>query len=293
MSWYCHPSMRSPLFTSIVLCALLGVLMGGCSGSQQLSYNGPEEAYQKGVTQFEEGDYETSIRFFRAVFDYGRGNEWAPEARFKLAMAQRKLGKHLVAANEFRRFTQIYRNNEMVPRAQFERANSYYLQSPMYRLDQSDSEQAISLFRLFLDRYPNHELAAEAEKKIDELRAKLAHKEYAAGRLYERRDMWGAATQVYESAFDSYPDTPWADDLLLGAVRSYVQYGDRSVQRLRAERYQKAIDYYNQLAQLFPESGLLSRAEELYGEARSKLDQVQAQGGDQSLAQEDASGESR
>jgi len=238
----------------------------------------------------EEGDYQQAIRFFRAVFEYGRGNEWGPDARFKLAMAQRELGKHLVAANEFQRFAQLYRNDDLLPQAEFERANSYYLRSPAYRLDQSDSKQAISLLRLFIDRHPNHELVPEAEEKINELRAKLARKKYEAGRLYERRDMWQAATTVYERAFDQYPDTPWADDALFGAVRSYIRYADRSVQQKQAERYQKAIQNYNRLTQLFPESDVAKEAEGLYTEARNKLDRVQARDGEQSLAQEGASG---
>ena len=237
----------------------------------------------------EEEDYQQAVRLFRAVFEYGRGNEWAPKARFKLAMAQRELGKHLVAANEFKRFTELYRNNELLPRAEFERANSYYLRSPSYRLSQTDSREAVSLFRLFIDRYPNHELVPEAKEKIDELRAKLAHKKYAAGELYERREMWEAASTVYEETFDQYPDTPWADDALLGAVRTYIRYADRSVQKKQAERYQKAIQNYNRLTQLFPESALLDEAESHYSEARRKLDQVQARDGQQSLAQDDTS----
>ena len=196
--------MRSSVLVPVLLLALAGAFVG-CSGSGELTYTGPKDAYQKGMAQMEEEDYQQAIRLFRAVFEYGRGNQWAPKARFKLAMAQRKLNKHLVAANEFKRFTRLYRNNEMVPRAEFERANSYYLRSPMYRLDQSDSREAISLFRLFIDRYPNHELVPEAKTKINELRAKLARKKYSAGQLYERREMWNAATTVYEDVFDQYP----------------------------------------------------------------------------------------
>jgi outer membrane protein assembly factor BamD len=101
--------------------------------------------------------------------------------------------------------------------------------------------------------------------------------------------MWEAASTVYEAAFDQYPDTDWADDALLGAVRTYIQYADRSVQKKQAERYQKAIENYNRLIQLFPESTLLDEAEPLYSEARRKLDEVQARDGQQSLAQEDTS----
>jgi len=283
--------MRTSAYAPLLLFALLGVLVG-CSGGNQLTYSGPEEAYKKGVDEMDEGDYQQAIRFFRAVFEYGRGNEWAPEARFKLAMAQRELGKHLVAANEFQRFTQLYRNDDLLPQAEFERANSYYLRSPMYRLDQSDSEQAISLFRLFIDRYPDHDLVPEAEEKITELRSKLARKKYEAGQLYEQRNMWQAATTVYERAFDQYPDTPWADDALLGAVRTYIRYADRSVENKQAERYRKAIENYNRLTQLFPESNLIGRAEDLYSEAREKLDRVEAREGEQSLARENTSPDS-
>jgi outer membrane protein assembly factor BamD len=281
--------MRTSVLVPVLLSALVGLLVG-CSGGDQLSYRGPEEAYQKGMAQFEDGDYQQAIRLFRGVFEYGRGNEWAPKARFQLAMAQRELSKHLVAANEFKRFTELYRNSELLPRAEFERANSYYLRSPMYRLDQSDSRQGISLFRLFIDRYPNHDLVPEAKEKIEELRGKLARKKFEAGKLYEQRDMWNAATTVYEEVFDQYPDTPWADDALLGAVRAYLRYADRSVQQKQAERYQKAIQNYNRLTQLFPESDLVNTAEGLYSEAQNKLDRVQARDGEQSLAQEDTSG---
>ncbi|MFB6274279.1 MAG: outer membrane protein assembly factor BamD [Salinibacter sp.] len=277
--------MRSSVLVPVLLVTLLGLVVG-CGGTDELTYQGPKEAYKKGMAQVKEGDYKQAIRLFRAVFEYGRGNEWAPKARFQLAMTQRKLGKHLVAANEFKRFTRLYRNSEMRPRAEFERANSYYLRSPMYRLGQSDSREAISLFRLFIDRYPNHELVPEAKKKVNELRAKLAHKEYAAGKLYERREMWEAAATAYKDAFDQYPSTPWADDALLGAVRTYIRFADRSVQKKQDERYQKAIENYKRLTQLFPESKLLNEAEQLYSEARRKLDRVQARDSTQSLAQE-------
>lgn len=275
--------MRFSVLASVLAFVLLGGLLG-CSGGQQLTHSGPQEAYQQGMANYEEGDYEQAIRYFRAVFEYGRGNEWAPDAQFQLAMAHRKQGKHLMAANEFQRFTQLYRNHERVPRAEFERADSYYRRSPQYQLDQSDTEQAISLFQLFMERYPNHELVSEAQKKVDELRAKLARKKYEAAKHYEERDMWRAATETYELVFDQYPDTPWADDALLGAVRSYISYADRSVQQRQAERYQQAIDHYQRLTQLFPESELLSQAKRLHGEAQRKLKNVQAR--DESIARE-------
>jgi len=278
----------SVLASAVSLVALIG--LSGCGSSQQITSSGPEDAYEKGMAEYQDEDYERAIRYFRTVFNYGRGSEWAPKAQLQLAMAQRKRGRHLVAANEFQRFTQLYRNHTKVPLAQFEQARSYYLRSPQYQLDQSDTRQAIELFQLFIDRYPDHGKVPDAQEMVDELRAKLARKKYDAAKHYEQREMWRAATESYRGVFDQYPETPWADDALLGALRSYLRYADRSIQARQAERYQQAIDQFAQLRQLFPDSPLLERAEPLRDEAARKLKQVREQEQEsQSIAQEGSS----
>lgn len=277
--------MRLSVVASLLsLVALVGLV--GCSGSQKISATGPEDAYEKGMAEYQQENYDRAIRYFRSVFNYGRGNEWAPDAQLQLAVSQRKLNKHLVAANEFKRFTQLYRNNPKVPLAEFEQAKSYYLRSPNYQLDQTDTKKAIDLFQLFIDRHPDHARVPKAREMVNELRAKLAHKQYDAARLYERREMWRAATESYRRVFDQYPETPWADNALLGALRSYLRYADRSVRDRQAERYQKALDQYAQLRQLFPESSLLERAEPLQAEAERKLERVREREESQSIAQE-------
>ena len=281
--------MRLSVFASVLSLALVVGLMG-CSGSQRVTHSSPKQAYEKGMKQFEKENYNKALGYFRGVLSYGRGNEWGPEAQFQLAMTQRKLEKYLVAANEFRRFTQIYRNDPMVPRAEYEQARAYYARSPHYQLSQTDTRKAIELFQLFIDRYPDHELVPKGQEKINELRAKLAHKKFDAGKLYERRDMWRAATQTYEDVFNQYPDTPWADNALLGALRSYIRYADRSVRQKQAERYQEAIAKYDRLTQLFPESGLIDQAHSLRDEEQEKLEEVRERSQQtQSLAQEGTS----
>jgi outer membrane protein assembly factor BamD len=282
----------SVVVSTLGLALLIGLV--GCSGSQRVRHSSPKQAYERGMEQYEKENYDRAIRYFRAVLSYGRGNQWGPDAQFQLAMAQRKKGKYLVAANEFKRFTRLYRNNPMVPRAEYEQARAYYARSPDYQLTQTDTRKAIELFQLFIDRYPDHELIPEAQEKVDELRAKLAHKQYAAAKLYERREMWPAATTTYESAFNQYPDTPWADDALLGALRSYIRYADRSIQERQAERYQQAVAQYDRLTQLFPESSLLDQAHRLRDEAQRKLEQVREREQQrQSIAQDGTSGDAK
>jgi outer membrane protein assembly factor BamD len=261
-------------YCSLALIALFVVAVAGCSGSGQVRHTTAEEAFKKGEQLYQQEEYSDAIRYFRAVFSYGRATEWSDDAQLMMARAYYEDRQYRLAATEYRRFIQLYRNDERVPTAEFERAMSYYQLSPRYQLDQSDTEQALSLFQLFLDRYPQHERAPEAEEHIKELREKLAHKKIAAAELYERRGMYRAAALTYETAFDQYPETSWADNALLGAVRTFIEYSNRSVEQRQAERLQKALDHYNRLTQLFPNSPLLDQAEALYEQAQRRMEEI-------------------
>jgi outer membrane protein assembly factor BamD len=238
------------------------------------------------MSLFEEGEYETATEYFRGVFEYGRGSEWAPEAQFQLARAEEERGRYLVAATEYNRFTQLYRTHELRPNAEYRRALMYYNESPSYKLDQTDTERAISNFQLYIQRYPNHEKVDDAEAKVAELRNKLARKQFEAGELYERRRMYRAAAYTYEEVFDLYPDTDYADQALMAAVRTYVEYADMSVQQRQAERLQAAVENYNRLAQVFPDSPHLNAAERHYERAQERLERIREREADDQLAQD-------
>ena len=266
------------LHRSLLPTLLLGLLVvvAGCSGSGRVRYDTAEDAYKKGMAQYEAGDYDRAIQFFRGVFTYGRATEWSDDAQLMLARSYRENNSYMLAATEYDRFLQLYRNDERVAQAEYERAMCYYRLSPRYQLDQTDTRRAISHFQLFLDRYPQHERAPEAQEKIKELREKLARKKYAAAELYERREMYPAAPLTYEVVFDKYPETSWADDALLGALRTYIEYSARSVQQKQAQRLEKAVENYRRLTQLYPESSLLKQAEQHYETAQQRMEEIEA-----------------
>ena len=267
---------RVPAFAALALALLVGsVAAGGCSGSGKVSASTAQEAFNKGTDAYENENYDRAISYFRKVFTYGRENEWADDAQLYLARSYRENERYLMAANQFKRFAQLYRSDERAARAQYERALALYRLSPDYELDQTQTKKALNRFRLFTDRYPQHEKTAAAEKKINELRGKLARKQLAAGRQYERRELWEAAAHAYAGVFDQYPDTRWVDEALLGSVRANVSYAERSIQKKKAERYRRAIESYQRLKQIFPDSPLLDEAEPLHETASKRLDALE------------------
>jgi len=263
---------RNPVTAAVLAAA---ILFSACSGSGRARYDSPQEAYERGLALYERGRYDRAAEYFQGVFDYGRTSEVAADAQLYLARSYYNNGDYILAASEFTRFIATFRTDPRSEEAEFERAMSYYMISPAYELDQSNTRQAIQYFQLFLDRYPQSELADDAEARIRELRGKLARKELEAARQYEGRELFEAAALTYENVFDTYPDTPWADDALFGAMRSYVAFSERSVLSRQPERLQAAVNNYDRLVQLFPDSPLIKEAESYYRRAVAALEALE------------------
>ena len=246
----------------------------GCSNSGRIAYTTPQEAFGKGRALFEDGKYDLAIQYFQGVFSFGRTHQWAPDAQLYLARSYKENGEFLLAANEYERFTKIYRADERLAEANFEWAMTYFEMSPESALDQSDTKRAIEEFELFMDRFPSNDLVNDAQKVIVELRTKLAKKQFDTAKLYERRELFEAAALSFESVFDLYPDTEWAQQALVGAIRSYIAFSDQSINTRQPERLQAAIKNYDRLTQIFQESPYLKEAESLYKQAQDRLDSL-------------------
>ncbi len=260
--------------TFILLVLMLTVV--ACSGSGRLRYSSPQEAFEKGQSAYERGRYDRAAEYFQGVFDYGRTNEYADDAQLMLARSYYASKQYILAATEYTRFAELYRADPRAAEAEYERALAYAQQAPNYELDQTATEQAIQYFQLFINRFPEHASVTEAEQRIRSLRGKIARKAFESGELYERRELYEAAALTYERAFADYPDTEWADDALVGAIRAYLLYADESIQARQEERYRKALENYERFVQIYPDSPLRLTAEDLYTRAQRRLQSVTA-----------------
>lgn len=260
----------TPLYVTL----LFSVLLSACAGSGRVRYDTPQEAFDKGLAEYEDGDYETATEYLQGVFDFGRTHQWAADAQLLLARTYRQNEEFLLAANEYTRFMQIYRSDPRVAEAEYELAMTYYDRSPNYRLDQTDTERAIVQFQLFIERYGSSPLVNEAQSRITELRSKLARKQIHTAQLYERREYYNAAAVSYEAAFDRFYDTEYADDALLGAMSAYYEYAVLSIRARQKERLEKAEENYERLIQIFPDSPLIKEAEAIYVQVRAMLEDV-------------------
>ena len=247
------------------------LLATGCAGNSKIVYLSPQEAYDKGTVEYEAERYGRAAQYFQGVFDFGRTVAIAADAQLMLARSYRRNEEFILAASEYSRFVDLYRTDPRIGDVEYERAMTAFEQSPMFELDQTPTQRSIEQFSLFMQRYPTHDSVAAAVRRVGQLREKLAFKQYFSAQQYERREMYEAAGLSYEVVFDQFPETPLADDALIGAMRSYVGFSDRSVTARQFERLQKAIDNYQRLVQIFPDSEHREAAERLYERATERM----------------------
>lgn len=256
-----------------VIIVLLAIIALASCRSKDLIRPGDslEVAFEKAMMQFNSEKYSDAARAFETVISIGRGTDYGQEAQYYLAESYYRGERYLLAASEFERYAQYHPNSSRRQEVDFKEALCYYHLSPRYRLDQTYTQRAIEEFRLFRTRYADSENADEAAGYIEELRNKLAHRDYNAADFYMRTSRYNAAAIYFGLIIDNYPESEWAERALVKQIEAYILYAENSVQSRQAERFELALESYNTYLQLFPEGENRSRAEDLFDRAMEGL----------------------
>lgn len=256
-----------------VLIVLLAVAALASCRSKDLIRPGDslEVAYEKAMMQFNSEKYSDAARAFETVISIGRGTDYGEEAQYYLAESYFRGNRYLLAASEYERYAQYHPNSPRREEVDFKEALSYYNLSPRYRLDQTYTRRSIEEFRLFRTRYPNSERADEAAGYIEELRNKMARRDFNAADFYMRTERFNSAAIYYGLVIDNYPESTWAERALVKQIEAYVLYAENSIEGRQAERFEMALESYNTYLQLFPQGENRSEAEDLFDRAMEGL----------------------
>lgn len=265
---------------------LIALTVAACGTSGVVTADSAEEAYDRGVSEFERERYTRAAEFFKLSLELERSGEQAPDVQFYLAQSYYRSKQYLLAGDAYTRFIEFYQSDPRQEEAALERIRSYAALSPIYQLDQTDTHRALQYIEAYTQRFPDGEYVGEVDSIRQELEGKLAKKVYESARLYERRGMYEAAVLEYEKVLSEYPTSELGDEALLGAIRAQVDYADNSVKNRQAERYEYALTLYDRFTQLFASSPLVRDAESLYDHAYARLQGLQVSPTDTTAAVE-------
>lgn len=253
----------------VVIVLLLGF---SCGKHQKLVKSTDNEArYAAAMDYYEKKDYYRALQLFTPLVNFYQGTEKAEKMQFYMAYCHYHQKDYVLASYYFKRFASTYPRSSLAEEALFMNAYCYYLDSPVSSLDQTNTYTAIKELQLFIDMFPNSERVAEATSLIDSLRLKLQRKDLDIANLYLKMRNYESAVTAYKNILREYPATDLKEDILFSILKSYYNFAINSISIKQNERFQSALDAYNELIFSYPESKYGKEASNMYRVIQARL----------------------
>lgn len=255
-----------------IILMLTVIILAGCGKHQKLIKSTDNEAkYAAAIDYYEEKDYYRALQLFQQLINVYQGTEKAEKMQFYYAYCYYYQKDNVLASYYFKRFVNNYPKSPLAEEAMYMNAYCYFLDSPSSSLDQTNTYTAIKELQLFINLYPNSARVDEANKLIDQLRAKLQRKDLDIASLYLKMKQYEAAIFCYKNVMKDYPDTDFKEDILYNILKSNFYFAENSIMSKQTERYQSALDAYNELVFQYPETKYMKEANSMNRTIREKV----------------------
>jgi outer membrane protein assembly factor BamD len=265
---------KKQLFFLAGVFAALIITLGGCKSKYEKlrASNDYAKKYAEAIKLYNKKEYTKALGLFEGLVTRYRGYAEAEELFYDYAYTNYKLKDYTSARYHFKNFADTYPSSARAEECRFMSAYCYYLDSPVFSLDQDNTNKAIDNLQLFINLYPKSDRVAEASKLIQNLRDKLEEKAYANAKLYLTISDYQAAVIAFNNALRDYPDTKYAEEIEFLTAKAQYQYAEHSRETSQEERYSLAISYADQFIDKYPASKYLSEAKKYKKDSKQGIE---------------------
>jgi outer membrane protein assembly factor BamD len=258
---------------------LLAVLtLSSCSQYQKAMKSDDVEFKTKVFNaQIEKKKYSRAIRLFEQYATSYRGKPQGETAFYSYAKALYITKQYISAAYQFESFASSYPKSVNVEEAAFLAAESYSKVSPIYSLDQVDTEKALSKIQIFANKYPNSQYLPQANEIVKVLTEKLELKAFEIAKQYNTigeytRD-YNAAIKALDNFVFNYPGSKFKEDALYYKYDSMYRLAMNSIPSKKAERLSTAKLYYQNLIKFKADTKYLDKSNKMLETVDKELKQ--------------------
>jgi outer membrane assembly lipoprotein YfiO len=226
-------SMVMRIVSGFVLAAAAAALLsvGGCAGGMPSVPSAPDAVLEKAQSYFERGKYYQARGLYKAFLERYPGNDKSDVAQFYVAECYFADDEYPLASVEYRVLASNYGYSEYVDDAFYKMALCSAREAPRSDRDQTKSLEALSLFDQFFRTFPNSPLVAEATVQENEVRKKLAKKDFENGYFYYRHKRFEPASIYFNKVIDNYPGNEHWLKALFYQAKILIAEGDTNTAR--------------------------------------------------------------
>lgn len=240
-------NLRKITFLILVICSSINFACSSGGSSTVDDIDDPEKAFFVAKSLYDKQDYLDAIDEFTTIKLKFSGSSVMDKSLYYLGMSYYKREEYILANYEFESILRNYPSSEFYEDARYMLGMCYYGLSPNYKLDQTYTRYAINEFQSYIELYPEGKFANQAEKKITQLKTKLALKEYKSAELYYDIGKYKSALVYYKHITEEYQDTEYADEALYGVIKTQF------IKKL----YDQATESINKFEDRYPTSPYL------------------------------------
>src|SRR6195952_3921221 len=227
---------QQSLFGGLLIVLILA--FGSCKSKFEKlkASNDYAKKYKEAIRLYNTKKYSKALELFDVLVSRYRGQEQAEDLYYYYAYTNYKLRDYTSARYHFKQFSETYPTSSRAEECRFMAAYCYYLDSPIFSLDQTNTQSAIDAMQLFINLYPKSDRVAEASKLIQNLRDKLEEKSYANSKLYLTIGDYQSAVIAFGNTLRDYPDTKYAEEMEYLTIEAQYEYARHSTEYKQEER---------------------------------------------------------
>ncbi|WP_298476512.1 outer membrane protein assembly factor BamD [uncultured Maribacter sp.] len=249
--------------------AIIALTFTSCSEYQKVLKNDDVKAkYDMAEKFYNEKDFKRSNRLFEQIAPKYIGKPQGERVMFFFANTFFQRKDYNMAGYQFERFIKSYSKSDKIQEASFLGAKSYYMLSPNYSLDQTDTDKALLKLQNFINEYQDSEFFAEANVMAKELTTKKEKKAFAIVKQYNKLgefnfELLKSAVAASDNFISDYPGSIFKEEALYVKLDALTHMALNSFESLKTNRLGNAKLAYDVLKKKFPESKFSKEADNL------------------------------
>ncbi len=258
-------------FLFLILIAV-GIL--SCSPFQKaIKSEDIELKYTVANNLYEKGKFSKSLLLFEQLSPLYKGKPQAEKMFYQYSQALYKTKEYYAAGYQFEKFVSSYPKSEKAEEAAFLGAICYTKLSPIYSLDQVDTEKAIDKLQNFVDAYPESTYLPEVNSNVKILREKLEIKAYEIAKQYNTISDYKAALIALDLFVADFPGTPLKEKALFYRLDSAYKLAINSVPSKMEERLKVSKVAYSNLLKFKADTQYKNEADDMLARIDKDLQQ--------------------
>ena len=253
---------------------ILTILLVSCSPYQK-ALKSDDVAVKSEVANamYDKGKYDKAIRLYEQIAPVYKGKPNAERMFYLYSKSLYNTNQFYLAGYQFENFVATYPRSEKREVATFLAAECFYKLSPVYSLDQTDTQKALDKMQRFIDVYPESSYLATANKYVKELREKQEKKAFEIAKQYNSISDFKGALKAFDNFILDFPGTPYKEKALYYRLDSAYKLAINSIESKKQERLNYAKTTYANLIKFNAATEYKKEADKMLAEIEQELKQ--------------------